>query len=164
MQLRPPSTFKMQQGAKKHDGLIRKHHYAQEGELERYYNVYLTDAALGLIGLVDYMETDGDEIVPVEYKTGHPQDGSDSDYHRAQLIAQALLIERQFHRFVRRVKVVYEQRDDPVIYEISGEDKVRILRLLEEMRELIVSEVMPAPTPHEAKCADCEFWRVCLRV
>jgi len=102
-----------------------------------------------------------DELVPAEYKTGHPQDGSDTDYHRAQLIAQALLVEQHFHRFVRKVKIVYEQLEAPILFEISGADKVRVLQMLEAIRNIITQELLPEPTPHEAKCKDCEFWRVC---
>jgi len=164
MQLAPQATYKMQRGSDKHDQLIRRRNHDREEGIERYYNLYLRDDTLGLIGLIDYMETDGDEIIPVEYKTGNPQDGAAMDYHRAQLIAQALLLERKFHRYVRKVKIVYEKLAEPVIYEISGADKVRILQLLEDMRAVIQQEFMPPPTPHAAKCHDCEFWRVCKRV
>lgn len=136
----------------------------REGEFDKYYNVYLRDEELGLIGLIDYLESDGDELIPVEYKTGNPQDGSESDYHRAQLIAQAVLVERHFHRYVRKVKIVYEKLSAPITYEIEAEDKIRILQILETIRDIIREEAIPAPTPHKAKCQDCEFWRMCLRV
>jgi CRISPR-associated protein Cas4 len=164
MQLAPLATYKMQRGQEQHEQLIRSRTYAHEGDFEKYYNLYIRDEELGLIGLIDYLESDGDELIPVEYKTGNPQDGTATDYHRAQLIAQALLIERYFRRVVRKVKVIYEKLKDPVIYEISGEDKVRLFRQLDEIRGIITQELMPVPTPHEAKCQDCEFWRVCLRV
>ncbi|MHA1265550.1 MAG: CRISPR-associated protein Cas4 [Candidatus Helarchaeota archaeon] len=164
MQLRPLPTYKMQRGNSRHEQFIRRQTHAKEAGLEKYYNLYLRDDELGLIGLLDYLELDGDELVPVEYKTGNPQPGTEEDYHKAQLVAQALLVERHFHRFVRHVKVIYEKLPTPVIYELSGVEKVQILQILEEIRAIIQKELMPPPTPHEAKCQDCEFWRVCLRV
>jgi len=164
MQLQPPSTYKMQRGAEKHEQQIRKYTHTRDGAFEKYFNLYFKDEELGLIGLIDYLESDGDELIPVEYKTGHPQDGSETDYHRAQLVAQALLVERHFHHFVRKVKIVYEQLEAPVLFEISGADKVSVLQMLETMRNIINQELLPEPTPHEAKCQDCEFWRVCLRI
>ncbi len=164
MQLRPQPTYKMKRGNAKHEQLIRRHMHEKDETIEKYYNIYLRDDELGLIGLLDYLETDGDELIPVEYKTGNPQSGTETDYHRAQLVAQALLVERRFHRYVRRVKVIYEKLPAPIIYDLSGAEKIRILRMLDEIRTIIQKEIMPPPTPHEAKCQDCEFWRVCLRV
>lgn len=158
-------TYKMEEGSKKHEYIdkINKKKNLKQNYTHRYYNVYLNDPGLGLVGLIDFFEYDGREAYPVEFKTGNvPPEGMDNP-HKYQVAAQAMLIEKNFDFLVNKVRVYYLKNDEFIDYPINIEEKLRVTEILQEIKKIINSEVIPDPTENEGKCVDCECRNYCLR-
>ncbi|MHA1405333.1 MAG: CRISPR-associated protein Cas4 [Candidatus Helarchaeota archaeon] len=163
MKVQPVLTYKMKKGRVIHEELWKKAPEENE-EILRYYNLYLRDERLGLISVLDCLEIKGDEATPIDIKTGFRVSEAISDHHLAQLVAQAILVESQLRLLVRKIKVWHVRAKREQVVEIGIMEKSDVLRKLDEIREIALSEVLPCPTPHEAKCNECEFWRYCFRV
>ena len=163
MKIRLQSTYKMTRGEEIHEQEIRKKTSYKDGSFTKYYNLYIKDKELNIAAILDYLEFDGTEGIPVDIKTGHCYQNPISDHHLAQLLFQAILVERKFNLAVRKVKVVYKKDNLEHSYDISVEDKVKIFKNISKMRSIIEGEVIPSPTPTVAKCTDCEFWNYCQR-
>jgi len=161
-----PPTYKMEFGKEKHEHIekIKNKKNFSEKYAHRYYNVYLNDPELGLVGLIDFFEYDGKEAYPVEFKTGNmPSEGLDNP-DKYQAIAQAILIEKNFDFLVNRVRVYYIKYDKFVDYYIDVEERLRVMQILREIKAMLESEIMPDPIKEEKKCSDCECRNYCLRV
>ena len=154
----------MQKGQDQHQEEIRVKDVEVSESYSKYYNYYLVDARLGLSAMLDYFESDGTEAVPVDVKTGHSDEDAISEHHLAQLLAQSFLLETKLNLLVQMVKVIYTQHSKVYTHEIKVEDRLQLLRTIDQMQEIIQKEILPTPTAHRAKCADCEFWNYCLGI
>lgn len=155
-------TYKMEQGAQKHEQLQKMASNAEE-YAQKYYNIYLTDPEIGLVGLIDYFEFDGKEAYPVEIKSGNiPPEGLENA-HKCQVAAQAMLIEKNFDFLVKMVRVYYSKHDKVVDYPIGIEDRQKVLKIIVEINKMLASERIPVPTNDKGKCVDCECQKYCLR-
>ncbi|MHA1148575.1 MAG: CRISPR-associated protein Cas4 [Promethearchaeota archaeon] len=157
-------TYKMEVGQEKHMELQLLKEKSKDKSVDKYFNIYLTDHELSLVGLIDYFEFDGDEAYPVEIKSGHIiYDKGVSSPDISQAIAQALLIERNFNFLVKKVKIAYIKEEKIVDYTISIEDKLKIIKVIREVQNMLFSEQMPPPIEFEGRCSDCECRSYCLR-
>ena len=163
MLIQPESTFKMQRGEEVHQKGVRSKSKEVDGIVEKYYNLFLKDADLNIASLLDYLEFNGTEAIPVDIKTGHCYQDPISDHHLAQLIFQALIVEKNFKVPVMKVKVIYTKEKSERTYAFSVVDKLKILKNIEKIRKMVQTEVIPPPVLDAAKCTDCEFWRYCQR-
>lgn len=180
-------TFKMQRGTDYHTkeirsqggnhGIVPFHQFPRQAPRDpvplppsgRYFNVSLADPERGLFGVLDILvveeEGDGGDAYPVELKMGRVRRGDLGAAHKAQLAAQALLVEKTFHCAVNKVRVEYVDHDnEAVVHYLTVDDKQAVLALVKQARMWVDAEEMPPPTPHAAKCTDCEFLRYCFRV
>lgn len=162
--IKPKRTYKMQKGQERHEQTVRVKDVEISDETSKYYNYYLQDTDLGLAAVLDYFESDGVEATPVDIKTGHHAEAQISEHHLAQLIAQAFLLETQLNLLVRKVKVVYTEDNVALTHEFGIDERQRLLKNLKLIQRIITEEILPDPTPHRGKCADCEFWVHCLGV
>ena len=157
------TTYKMEYGMKKHKQLQGYANKSGEEYSQKYYNVYLTDPSVGIVGLIDYFEYNGNEAYPVEIKSGNlPPEGLDNP-HKYQVSAQAILIEKNFDFLVKKVRIVYSKHNKVVDHFISLEDKLIVLKMVEDIRKMIYSKKIPPPTKDIGKCIDCECKNYCLR-
>lgn len=156
-------TYKMEFGAKKHERLQKIVNKSKEGYTQKYYNVYLTDPLLGLVGLIDYFEFDGKEAYPVEIKSGHILPEGIDNPHKYQVTAQAILIEKNFDFLVKKVRVYYSKHNKIVDYPIGVKDKLKVMEFTNQINKLLASEKIPETTKDKGKCIDCECRNYCLR-
>ena len=155
-------SVKMVRGDRIHQETCRAKRVERNGEISRYYNVYLRSETLGLAAVIDYFEYDGKEIILVDVKTG-----SSKEIHLGyylQMAAYALLVEVCLDVPIRRVLIRYEDEKVERELEFGVAAKLAVLRALREMREMVETEVIPPPARNPRKCTDCEAWRICRRV
>lgn len=133
---------------------------AEDNE-ERYYDIYLWDKNLGLIGIVDYLGYKDDEAWPVEIKTGYEPRNKISNSHKFQLVALALLIESNFDLTVNHVKIHYLLLKKSLKFMISLDDRMKVLNAIREIRESIETETPPPPTKFPGMCHTCEYYNIC---
>jgi CRISPR-associated exonuclease Cas4 len=156
-------TFKMEHGKAEHLNLERlesrrklRRYGLDAGE--RLFNVSLRSLRLGLAGKLDLLIRTPDADYPVEFK--HTEGGVSAN-HRLQLVGYGLLAEEHFGRPVGRGFVYLIPKDDVEVVEFTPEQRQTVLAMIAEVRNSVVSERMPAPTPVRGRCVDCEYRNYC---
>jgi CRISPR-associated exonuclease Cas4 len=119
----------------------------------------LYDAALNLVGRPDYLVRRGEELIPVEVKSGRTP-ASPYDSHIFQLAAYCVLVARHYGRRPSHALIRYPERSFRV--DFSPQLEHDLLNLLEEMRAA-KTNVEPLPRSHRqpARCRSCGYWEVC---
>jgi len=157
----PRQTYKMKKGIAYHEEKVRRKSQSIKENVRITYNVFLENEELGIYALLDAVGQEGEEYYPIEFKTGKTY-GIIPEHHFMQLVAQAMLIERQHKTKVKKVEIRYGQ-EKRVDYPLTEEDKKKIRKMQKEMTEMITREIIPEPTKIRPKCRDCEFWIACRR-
>ena len=155
-------SYKMEYGTNKHDHLQKYLKNSDEDCIQKYFNVYLNDLDLGLVGLIDYFEYNGSEAYPVEIKTGNKPINNISNPHKNQIVAQAILIEKNFDFLVKKGRIFYSKNGEIVEIRIQMEDKITVLKIIREIQHVLLRERLPEPTIDFGKCKDCECKNYCL--
>jgi CRISPR-associated protein Cas4 len=155
-------TYKMKYGTEEHETFQKKISQSEE-YIQKYYNIYLTAPKMCLVGLIDYFIFNGIEAFPVEIKTGNIPQGSLENPDKMQVSAQAILIENNFDFLVNKVRVYYSKPDKIKDYSIYADDKIKVIKKVEEIQSMIKSENIPERTPNKNRCRDCECNKYCLR-
>jgi len=158
----PRQTVKMRRGSQDHEKWRQRR--IRRGEVsDRYFGLFFQCDDIGLCGLLDAVDYDGHIARPIELKTGkHPQ-GRLSEHHRAQVIAQCVLLERCLNLHVDGGVVVYSATGEEMFVSLTDESRIWLERTLEKMRKIVQEEVPPSVTT-SSKCVDCEYWQWCMRV
>ncbi len=156
-------TYKMELGEEKHEKLQKLKNETDDTSIQKYYNLYLTDAKLGLVGLIDYFEFDGQEAFPVEIKSGNPPSEGLVTPHKYQIIAQAILIEKNFKFLVKKGRIYYVKHQKVIDYPLEIEDKLKVIKIIRKIQKLLTTESIPEPTEDIGKCKDCEYRKYCFR-
>lgn len=131
---------------------------------ERYFDVQLYSATLGLRGRADMVivsprrDAPDAELIVVEYKLS---ERSALQNWKLQLAAYALLLEEQWGLPVRRGYIYHigQRRSEEI--RITAALQARLRAALEGMRTLIEGEQVPPPPRNQAICVSCEFRRFC---
>lgn len=160
LRARVKPTVKMERGREEHEKLEWRR--KKRGGGGKYFSVYLSSERLGLAGVVDYFDYGGGEVVPVEVKFGRC--GRVYAGHYLQLVAEALLLEDCLG--VKVDRGVIEYPDDGVRREvkITNGARLKVLKILGEIRKIVEKEVLPPPAWSTSRCEACEVYRVCKGV
>lgn len=127
----------------------------------REFNVSLVSDRYGLRGKADLViwvePPQVEEVIPVDFKMSEMA----GEHFKLQLVAYGLILE-EVHGVPARRGFLYEIPLKQV-EEVNFTDRLRqrFLAVLEEMRHMLWTEEMPAPTPNLGKCLACEFRRFC---
>ncbi len=162
-QLRRPVTYKMAEGQLEHEDVEAKEHRrslraygVRDGE--RHFAVRLRSGRLGLAGTLDMIIVTPTEAIPVEFKNTSASPGLN---HKYQLTAYALLAEEHWAKPTRRGFVYLIPEKRAVEIEVTPSMRSFVLQVLEDIRAMVLSERMPAPTRQVGRCVDCEFKNYC---
>jgi CRISPR-associated protein Cas1 len=118
---------------------------------------------LGIVARIDLLESDGDSVVPIEYKTGAPRDGPAVLWppEQIQLCAQVLLLRDAGYR-VDRAQVWFAatrtRHDVPIDDDLIDQT----LQVLAQLRETAARDEPPAPLVDSPKCPRCSLVGLCL--
>lgn len=121
--------------------------------------VWVWSERLNLAGFADFVETQDDQIVPVEYK--HGQQGQ-WDNDQIQLCAQALCLEEMTGRNVAHGEIFYwrSRRRLPITF--GAELRQATITAVEQARTLLAQNHIPAPIVERQKCRHCSMQPICL--
>ena len=78
-----------------------------------------------------------------------------------QLAAYALLLEERFGQPVARGYLHYLEGDVVREVRIGDAERMAVLELLAEMREVVMTETMPPRAP-ASRCRDCVYRKICV--
>jgi CRISPR-associated protein Cas4 len=125
----------------------------------------LEDNDLGLTGQIDaVIELKNNKILPVEIKYSDYMDAFRS--RKKQLIAYAILLEKKFNRIIDEGILYFPDQNKQITLPISYEEKKHLIKDIEKIRSLILSERLPLKSNTE-RCKYCEvanYWRVSVRI
>ena len=126
-------------------------------------SVKLSSQKLGLVGVLDLIETDGRRVRPVDYKRGKKPPVAEGAWEpeRVQLCAQGLLLREHGY-----------QSHEGVLWFAGSRERVRVrfteqlvertLELLGAMRSTLSNGTIPAPLEDSPKCPRCSLVSICL--
>jgi len=117
----------------------------------------LWSEALGLSGRADAVEIDGEEVCPVEYKSGIPH-GCAADL---QLCAQAMCLEEMLGVEISQGYVWYggPRRRTRVVFDPSLRQQVE--SVIATIRTQLLEGTLPL-APNDARCKQCQLRSHCL--
>lgn len=127
-------------------------------EGERRYGLRLTSPVLGLTGELDLLIVDGAQAFPVEFKhTSRPPDSG----HKLQLCAYALLVEAELnltcpHGYWHSSRT---RQTNTISFDTRLRNRTRAA--IATVRDFILAERCPSPTPQTVKCLECELRNFC---
>jgi CRISPR-associated exonuclease Cas4 len=125
---------------------------------ERIFHLWLSSEKIGITGRLDMLVISPEGYFPVDFKytTGWPHKN-----HHYQLGGYAFLVEEKYGVKVNSGFIYLIPHKNVVIIDLNGSIKNDILRILDEMRAMIIKEQMPEATKFRNKCQDCEFRNYC---
>jgi CRISPR-associated endonuclease Cas1/CRISPR-associated protein Cas4 len=123
----------------------------------------LDDPGLGIVGVLDLVEVEGGEAVPIDYKKGSvpPVPEGAWEPERIQVCAQGLLLRAHGYRCNRGMLYFAESRRR-VEVPFTEDLVTRTEALIVEARRLAESGEMPPPLVASPKCPRCSLVAICL--
>ncbi|MEX0569303.1 MAG: CRISPR-associated protein Cas4 [Candidatus Njordarchaeota archaeon] len=137
----------------------RKIYILKEKEVELY------SQRLRLRGIVDLIVmNEYGEIFPVEIKYMRSNKGRIWLDHRFQLIAQAMLIEENYNRPVKRAYIYYCVEQKVLKTRITKKDKELLEEIIRKILDIIESEEEPKTRVPKSRCTGgCGYAWICKR-
>lgn len=126
-------------------------------------SVMLSSPRLGLVAKADLLESDGVAVEPVDYKRGSPPNNEERSWEpeRVQLCAVGLLLREAGYTSEKGVLYFAEARErvkvpfDEALVE-------RTMELLDRLRAVAESDLVPPPLVDSPKCPRCSLVGLCL--
>ncbi len=164
-----PLTYSMEVG-------IEAHQQEEEREVRRSLKTYgieqgerlfhypVASPTLAMKGKIDLVlvvpswEAHEKELVVIEYKYSEHKAGP---HFKVQLAAYALLLEEALHIPARRSFLYSIPLRKAEAVPITAVLRKKVQEITAEVKQLMVSEQMPAPTRTPRRCPTCEFRRFC---
>ena len=130
-------------------------------DARRRFNVWLSDATLGLSGKADLLLEAPGRVAVVDFKL---TSGELGDNHRAQLAGYSMLAEAVLGVPAKRA-FVYRIPDNRIFaVDITPELRAAVLAAVAAIRQMCNVEWCPPPTPVRGRCVECEFANYCADV
>ncbi len=126
-------------------------------------SVMLSSPALGLVAKADLLESDGESVVPVDYKKGSPPDNDERSWEpeRVQLCVIGLLLREAGYHCDEGVLYFVETRERVSV--AFDDDLVTLtMALLAELRSVASTDLPPPPLVDSPKCPRCSLVGICL--
>lgn len=126
-------------------------------------SVEVSSSRLGLIAVIDLIESDGRRVRPVDYKRGKTPPVAEGAWEpeRVQLCAQGLLLRENGYECHEGVLYFAESRER-VRVRFTEQLVNRTLELIQKMRETMRAGTIPPPLEDSPKCPRCSLVSICL--
>jgi len=158
LHLHERKTESMEYGKEVHDEAIIASLIPKFKALKVFKEVYLKSAELKFVAKVDYIIlTKFNEYIPVEVKWLSHELGKIKFNHKIQLISISILIDKCYHTVVKRGVFYYIQERKMYMLPILETDKIRVMKMIGKVWEIIESEKDPNVEQPLAKCKSCGY-------
>lgn len=125
-------------------------------------SLWLSDAELGISGKLDLVETDGDEVMPVDTKKGRPtREKTLWPADRVQLTLQGVLLRAAGYR-VSKIAVYYDSVRRRVVEPLTIANIDEALGVVAQAREVLRTKKSPPPLVDSPKCRGCSLHAICM--
>jgi CRISPR-associated protein Cas1 len=123
----------------------------------------LGDEHVGVTAMIDLVELDGQEAVPIEYKRGPPGATTSRCACRSSSSYSAQVALLGAHGFtVRRAEVWFDAARRRVAVPLPDDLELRVATTVAELRENAGAGAAPPPLKDDAKCPHCVLVGLCL--
>lgn len=138
----------------------------EQGERGKARSIQLASDTLGIIAKLDMLETDGAQVIPVDYKRGKPRELSDGsivawDADQVQIGAQALIL-RELGYECTQAYLWYHGSRQRVLVRIDETLERTVRETIAAARAVAVSNQIPEPLEDSPKCPRCSLVGICL--
>lgn len=161
-----PTTYKMEAGIAAQDAMNEleerrslRAYGVQQGE--RHYHVNLTSEKLGCSGQVDLVIEVQDppaRLLPVDFKLSRHEPGR---HFKLQLALYAMMLEDDWGLPVTAGAIYLIPSKQVIHVPITQRLRQAAIEHLLAIRQLVMTQCMPSPTPQRSRCVNCEFRRFC---
>ncbi len=126
-------------------------------------SVELSSELLGVVGKLDLVRSDGEVVVPVDFKRGRlpPADIGAYEPERIQVALQALLL-REHGYVCHEARIYYAASKSYVTIPIDDDIEARALEAVRGARRTAKATVLPPPLVDSPKCPRCSLNSICL--
>jgi len=128
----------------------------------RHYHVPVQSEKLGCSGQVDLVIETQDagrpRLVPVDFKLSRREPGH---HFKLQLACYAMMLEDAWGLPVETGAIYLIPTKRVIQVPITTRLRNEAIRRLLAIREMVVAQRMPPPTPQRGRCLNCEFRRFC---
>lgn len=123
----------------------------------------LSSAVLGLVAVIDVVESRGNQVIPVDTKRGSPPDLPEGAYEpeRVQICAQGLLLREAGYTCEEGV-LYFASARRRVVVPLTDALIARTMELLSELRQVAANPLPPTPLVDSPKCPRCSLVGICL--
>jgi len=123
-------------------------------------SVRLLNYQYGLIGKTDLIREYSNDLIPVEYKSGAFKR---LRFHKFQLLLQALCLQKQYHKRIKKGFVYFYQVNKLCKYVLSKEDYSQTIKILKELRKkLLKGDISLFLKVNLPNCIHCSFYDICI--
>ena len=130
--------------------------------IRRVSSVRLESVELGLVAVIDRIEGEQGDVVPIDVKKGRPRpDGTTWPADRAQMLVQAVLL-REHGYHVSRAIIYYAQTHQRVDVDVGEGARQEVLELVAAARAVAEAQRAPLPLVDSPKCPRCSLVGLCL--
>ncbi len=126
-------------------------------------SVMLSSERLGLVGKIDLLEGEGDEVVPVDYKRGRAPENTERSWEpeRVQLCAQGQILLDNGYRCSKGA-IWFAGSRERVEVQFADQLVERMMEVLDELRVIAACDAPPPPLVDSPKCPRCSLVGICL--
>jgi len=121
-------------------------------------SVQLVSVALGVHGVSDVVEIQGDRPYPVEYKRGRPKAHLADE---VQLCAQAICLEEMTGYEIIEGALFYGKRKRRTVITLNEELRALTAAVAADARTSLFSGILPKPVYEPARCDACSMQNLC---
>ena len=127
-------------------------------------DVYLSSSKYGIRGIIDEVLTLNDDTMsPLDYKFAKFE-GRIYDTLKYQSVLYAILIEENFNFPVNKGFICFIRSNNSIqTIDITENEKIKALKIIEEMFKVIELGYFPKRTKNRNKCIDCCYRNICVK-
>lgn len=124
----------------------------------RIFHKNISSSLLGLSGKLDLLIQTEEQYFPVDFKftQGRPHKN-----HIYQLCGYALILDDLYKTEVKKGFVYLIPQEGAVAYDLDYSLKAETLKILDEIRNMIIMDRIPNVVENRNKCYDCEYRNYC---
>lgn len=133
-------------------------------KLPKEYNLGLDSKELNFRTVLDCLIIDKgkNEAFPLEYKDTKKPDKIYWTF-KIQMLAESLLVKEMLGYNIPFAFIKFEQSDDIAKIKVTENKLEKVRETINEINQIIQTELLPEPTEFQKRCKDCCYWKICKR-
>lgn len=124
-------------------------------------SVELASTELGVVAKIDVVRTDGERVIPIDFKRGKAPERGPYDPERVQVCLQALLL-REHGYVCDTARIYYAASKTLVDVPIDDALTAQTRAAVEQTRAAAQRTAIPPPLVDSPKCGRCSLHAICL--